>query len=713
MRLEKLDPGAMRGYQRYLAREGAPGGPSAISVVLTYEGDLAAVVAGGFEVAWSGSGEAVGTLRWSDLDTITELPEVRRIAAGMPRLPHLDTAVPEVRARATTAANVGTDGLWHAAKPTGVLTVGGAGASGKGVIVGVIDTGIDVSHPAFCSAQVPYRSRILKVWDQGLTPVVADGEKGPDVARLLSGHTYGVEFDTTAIETEINASPYPALAVDFRHKDCDGHGTHTASIAAGGNQTAGGSDASFVGVAPEADIIAVKLLDVPDVITDDTGTEVGWDVRFRDAVIYILREAAAQLPVAKPVVFNASFGSSSDPGDGLGDDDRFLDDLFDPAHAPDATHVPGGAIFVKSAGNDGDATDRTFAIVTIPDSGKIVVPFELYDDRGPNKTLRTNCVPGPYVPAVRATIWYRDVPAPQDVAFAAKVPGDAGFSNDVFAGFLTKFFDGGKQRTLYHDTVTVTRPVSPPPATVSVLRNRMMLFVEPKPMPAPLPPLHRDGIYELRFTGPPGTVLFVMGTLDGTSFGRFGLRIATNYQNGNPLPPPEVVDGSAVPIELIDLANRQTITDAGGRNVLTVAAYDDLTTKLADFSSRGPLRDYTRPVLGPLVPKPDIAAPGVKINAALGQESDEGILRIATPGSLAGNRFIEHDGTSMAAPIVAGIVALMLEKNGGLTVDEVRTALVASATGRDGANPGPADPGYAEAFGAGRPAALESHTNTP
>ena len=238
--------------------------------------------------------------------------------------PHLDTAAVELRARATTVANIGTDGLWHAAKPTGVLTVGGVGASGTGVIVAVIDTGIDVSHPAFCSAQVPYRSRILKVWDQGLTPDVPAGEKGPDVARLLSAHTYGVEFDTTAIETALNTSVYPALPLDFRHKDCVGHGTHVTAIAAGGTQVAGGSDASFVGIAPEADIIMVKMLDMPDEIKDDTGTAVTPEVRFRDAVIYVLREAAAQGP-GKPVVINASFGNASEPGDGLGTKERFLD----------------------------------------------------------------------------------------------------------------------------------------------------------------------------------------------------------------------------------------------------------------------------------------------------------------------------------------------------------------------------------------------------
>jgi subtilisin family serine protease len=71
----------------------------------------------------------------------------------MPSEPQLDTAAFELRARATAVGSVGTDGLWHVAKPTGVLSLGGSGASGAGVIVGVIDTGIDVSHPAFCSAQ--------------------------------------------------------------------------------------------------------------------------------------------------------------------------------------------------------------------------------------------------------------------------------------------------------------------------------------------------------------------------------------------------------------------------------------------------------------------------------------------------------------------------------------------------------------------------------
>lgn len=80
---------------------------------------------------------------------------------------------------------------------------------------------------------------------------------------------------------------------------------------------------------------------------------------------------------------------------------------------------------------------------------------------------------------------------------------------------------------------------------------------------------------------------------------------------------------------------------------------------LADFSSRGPRKGNAL--------KPDVAAPGVSIFSA-------------RAGS--GNQGISFNGTSMAAPHVAGILALLREKNPDWTVEEIK-ALVMNTAGHD------------------------------
>jgi serine protease AprX len=112
--------------------------------------------------------------------------------------------------------------------------------------------------------------------------------------------------------------------------------------------------------------------------------------------------------------------------------------------------------------------------------------------------------------------------------------------------------------------------------------------------------------------------------------------------------------------------------------VITVGATDDQATLslsddvLAWFSSWG--------VQGESRPKPDIVAPGRRI------------VSLYVPGSTLATRLSDHvetasngatlfrlSGTSMAAPIVSGAVALMLERYPTLTPDQVKKILVSSA----------------------------------
>jgi subtilisin family serine protease len=121
--------------------------------------------------------------------------------------------------------------------------------------------------------------------------------------------------------------------------------------------------------------------------------------------------------------------------------------------------------------------------------------------------------------------------------------------------------------------------------------------------------------------------------------------------------------------------------------VLTVGATSDLGTVdrgddvLAGFSSRGPAAiDRTA--------KPDLVAPGVNIASTTDPSS---ALYAANPSSrqwgmvkTGSEPYLSLTGTSMAAPVVAGAIALMLEANAALTPNAVKAILEYTAEARAG-----------------------------
>jgi len=119
-----------------------------------------------------------------------------------------------------------------------------------------------------------------------------------------------------------------------------------------------------------------------------------------------------------------------------------------------------------------------------------------------------------------------------------------------------------------------------------------------------------------------------------------------------------------------------TVTSPGNsRKVITVGASDDDKTvtiwddSVVHFSGRGPTAEC--------IVKPDIIAPGAEITSCLTNtplsDARRAALRIVSPD------YVEMSGTSMSTPLVAGAVALLLERQPGLTPNDVKLLLKKSA----------------------------------
>lgn len=120
--------------------------------------------------------------------------------------------------------------------------------SGEGVLIGLIDTGINYQNPAFLDASG--NTRILNLWDQTI-------EGGTQPHQF----PYGSEYTHTQIN-EALASEDPKSIVPS--EDTNGHGTFMASVAAG----TASPENDFLGAAPQASLVVVKLRECKPYLKD-------------------------------------------------------------------------------------------------------------------------------------------------------------------------------------------------------------------------------------------------------------------------------------------------------------------------------------------------------------------------------------------------------------------------------------------------------------
>ncbi len=468
-------------------------------------------------------------------------PRVRHLTESVQLKPSLDVALPLIR----------VPGFRHR-----------TGFSGQGVILGIVDSGIDTSHPAFAG-------RVLMVWDQ-TRPGTGRGRfrKG----RVLTGAELG------------------------RSTDESGHGTHVAGIAAG-------NDPTYAGVAPGAQLIVAK--------TTFANSDIG------DAIHFIFEEAAR---LGRPAVVNLSLGGHHDAHDGTDDLSALIDDVSGP-----------GRIVVAAAGNEGE--DPIHARVTVPPGGQATLPMVVLAEPSlpPASQLVLN---GWYTGRTRCSVQLVD---PAGNTTSAQLPSNSDASGQAVS--TTRLGSAW------------ARIVSPP--AEAAINGDHQFIVE---LVAPRGSALRPGTWNLQLHNAGSETAVIDVWLPNAHLVGFPASVATrNCLVGSPACATQAIAVGA-------FVSRNHWIDQAGQ----LRQFQHMPAgSMAGFSSPGPRRDGH--------PKPDICAPGAFLVSCRSSDAEPHPDRQVHP------QWIAMPGTSMASPVVAGLVALLLESNPDLTPEQVRARLIAAS----------------------------------
>ena len=519
----------------------------------------------------------------SELNAVASHAEVQYVEARRRLGPELNTSLPATRAD-----------LLH--QPSHVHPT----LTGRGVVVGIVDSGLDFTLDDFRNADGT--TRVAFLWDQTLRP--QGTEQSPEAFN------FGVEYDADAINTALKAD-FPFTVV--RHEPAPAaHGTHVTGIAAGNGRSADAQfpAGTFIGAAPEATIIFVQ-----PAFGQEAGTLTD-SVSVATAVSYIYAKA---FELGMPCVINMSLSQNGGSHDGSSLLESTIDLLLESR---------AGRAFVHAAGNVQVWRNHASGVLA----------------SGQTRTLRWKCGGGLQIGAGvlpegidptpnELEIWH----SPRDILSVRLINPD-GIATDVLSPDTQsshRFPDGS---VALLDSFRFS-PLSGDSQVFMSVQRGTAAAVQP-------------GVWQVEITG--------VRVRDG----RFDVWIERDDQD------PPFLQSFFLGTDFDEVMTLGT--PATSRRGIAVANYDHRTESVHFTSSRGRTRDGRS--------KPDLAAPGVKIlssHALGGQPNGAGGVFPAR---------IAFTGTSMAAPHVTGIVALLLEQEPTLTAPQITKLLTASTNPATGVN---------------------------
>jgi len=580
-----------------------------VAIRITPDADVKAVAAAGATIQMHLGDTIYAAVRARDLAQVAEVQGVKSVApmpsGCIPKPPKLQL---QTSPGGETARDLGGGG------GTGdAVKFETQGLTGKGVVVGIVDTGIDWRHPDFMNADGT--SRILYLWDIFDNTWEQSNHKVGSAPPVMSDDT-GKPVGTVYTNAQINAALKGQIKIP--RTDKVGHGTACAGTAAGNG----------LGVAPQADLVIVNSYvdDAQNPDNDGSGAIQG---------AYWITQIASQLH--EPCVISLSFGSHLSLHDGNGEEEHGFNQIVNGGELP-------GVAICASAGNEGQNVMHArgrFGPARVGElNGGFGSPVELFitkqtvlaalfDSRDDWK-LRL-------VGLDKFLTASDKKPARLDLCKSAR--GETG--GDGFQMFASDNLAQADQ------------------SAIKSLRKDKKISLNPQP----------SGTDALFIELPPGQYLVLAaGNSAKVSRGVYDLYLP-DYSNGSfgaggdhqmVVGEPGDAD-DVITVGSYDFRNQWDNADGG-----TTYCDQIEVGKISAYSSEGFRRDG--------VVKPDIAAPGQYTVSAMAVGSDMsqegGSASITRDG-----KHLAWAGTSASCPYTAGVIALMLQKNPQLTENQIKQIL--------------------------------------